>query len=220
MVSVVLCSDYSHELPLSGSHRNEQDSCGAKQRDQTDEHVVKCFSPSLLNSCSVMTQWVPATGCRHQLEAARCGFIMMENKDSKIAAVHIDSIFNKNKDFWYLAPLCLSACVVTLKWFVSICSFIIFFSVCFQSGWCAADPSGPNMKLGLSLAVAAFVAVLLSSVDAQGKWHHVRFHSLSHCLSSSPPSSSLYLSLRNEMPHCLLLMRVIAYTVNSLYWKS
>lgn len=121
MVSAVLLFRLFPWAPLSGSRQNEQDSCGAKQRDQTDEHVVKCFSPSLLNTCSVMTQWVPATGCRHQLEAARCGFIMMENKDSKIAAVHIDPIFNKNKDFWYLAPLCVSsvqsACVVTLKLF-------------------------------------------------------------------------------------------------------
>lgn len=56
-----------------------------------------------------MTQWASAAGCRHQLDPARCGFIIMENKDSKIAAVRDDSVFNKNKDIFDICLLCVKA---------------------------------------------------------------------------------------------------------------
>lgn len=46
----------------------------------------------------------------------------------------------------------------------------VLFCCCLQTFWCAADPLEPNMKIGLSLATAAFLAALLSSIDAQGKY--------------------------------------------------
>lgn len=60
------------------------------------------------------------------------------------------------------------------------------FCFCPQTDWCVADPLGPNMKLGLSLATAAFLAALICSIDAQGKCNHlnaVYLHTLSHSVT-------------------------------------
>lgn len=47
--------------------------------------------------------------------------------------------------------------------------------------WCAADPSGWNMKIRLSLATAALFAALLSSIEAQGKRNHLDSLLLHNC---------------------------------------
>lgn len=83
--------------------------------------------------------------------------------------------------------VCLSlawSCLPTLK--ANICSFITFPLLLSSPVDALLTPSGPNMKSGLSLAAAALVAVLLSSVDAQGRKTAV--HSQSYLHSLSPPT--------------------------------
>lgn len=85
--------------------------------------------------------------------------------------------------------VCLSlagSCLPTLK--ANICSFITFPLLLSSPVDALLTPSGPNMKSGLSLAAAALVAVLLSSVDAQGRTTATRLRSL---LSPSPLFSRL-----------------------------
>ena len=67
---------------------------------------------------------------------------------------------------------CGGAAVPASSWAADL-QLELIVSLCPQSDWWAADPQRPNMKIGLSLATAAFLAALLSSIDAQGKWNHL-----------------------------------------------
>lgn len=64
------------------------------------------------------------------------------------------------------------------------------------------------MKIGLSLATAAFLAALLSSIDAQGKLHHsAHLHTLSH-------SVSLFLSLPPINLHWFSMLQGLVFYFN------
>lgn len=87
--------------------------------------------------------------------------------------------------------VCLSlagSCLPTLK--ANICSLITSPLLLLSSpSWCAADPlQGQNMKSGLlSVAAAALLAALLSSVDAQGRKTAVHLRSTRYSAPLAPP---------------------------------
>lgn len=129
--------------------------------------------------------------------------------------------------------VCLSlawSCLPTLK--ANICSFITFPLLLSSPVDALLTPSGPNMKSGLSLAAAALVAVLLSSVDAQGRKTAVHSQSYLHSLYPPPRSFLVFLfllpsslpfagfSLQKFDASLSTWMQVITCTVNSMYWSN
>lgn len=87
-----------------------------------------------------------------------------------------------------------------------------FFYCCLQTYWCAADPLEANMKIGLSLATAAILAALLSSIDAQGKYKPSGLTLPTHTIQLCPvfiSSFSIFTSHLHSLLKLLELMWVI-----------
>lgn len=122
------------------------------------------FHFPLLNTHSMSVSYLRV---RCDLEAARCGTCCVTQSRWSLLFIKLkssDSVISQSSTWIPQFKSALHSVDLLLK-------HVFFF--CPQTDWCVADPIESNMKIGLSLATAAFLAALLSSIDAQGKWNHL-----------------------------------------------
>lgn len=101
------------------------------------------------------------------------------NQQTRLASGCTLLVMSRQRWITPCLSVCLSlagSCLPTLE--ANICSFITFALLLSSPVDALLTPSGPNMKSGLCLAAAALVAVLLSSVDAQGRKTAIELHLL------------------------------------------
>lgn len=105
---------------------------------------------------------------RCQLETARCGTCCVTKSRWSLR------FFQQLENKWFNYKSHQSGFLALKTQFSQLsCCLNTLSSFCPQTDWCVADPVESNMKIGLSLATAALLAALLSSIDAQGKWNHL-----------------------------------------------